>query len=240
MGSLYADWSCKLLPLLLSTDQNLCTEAISAIEYLRQRHGFDRFVFPLDYDCRMESIPHLLLRKKRAEDRLKAMFSDRSFKVLLRAELVPGLHQLQGLEKLLTSKDGYLPLVLPMTAYQDWIDRELNRLLYTAKIKRLMLASFEICMLLYPPEIVQKLLRIPHLVPQLGYRALSEPAVQAVLTELIRQDRTVLFGTNVDSLHKAYQLKLVDLDDRKSATERLSFADYRMILQRAHHFVLVE
>ncbi len=238
MIPVFADWDCRLSRLLVSDDSSAQAEAREAVSYLSDHCGIRFFAMTQDYDCRREPVSHLLLRKGRYEECFKRIFPSGSQSIsvrpFVRAVLVPGLHQTPALERLLVSSRGYLPLVMPATTDSDWIDEELNRLLYTAKYSRLILASFEICMLLYSPEMIERLLRIPELIPQIGYRACSEPAIRRLLERMERQNRTVLFGTGVNSLQKAYQHGLGKTVEAEKIAP--SLAEHRLLLQRSLTF----
>jgi hypothetical protein len=68
---------------------------------------------------------------------------------------------------------------MPICDYADWIDFELNRLLYRAHFKRLLFTSFDICINLYPGDVLEKLMRIPHSVFQFHYHALADADARA-------------------------------------------------------------
>jgi hypothetical protein len=89
---------------------------------------------------------------------------------------------------------------MPLTEYDDRIDLELNQLLYKRKITPLFL-SFELCAILYPKEIVEKLLRIPYAAYQFNYKALQNPEICRMIFSLLSKS-TVLLGTSLNRPEK--------------------------------------
>lgn len=232
----YMDWNCRLLPGMRGRISDPL-ESITAMQDLSERFSITRFCMMPDFDCTREPVSHFFLRRARAEKLLKDAIPTGSkikVKISARVLLSQGLYQTEDLNKLVITKEKYLPIALPMTAYDDWIDYELNRLLYKAGFKKLLITSFELCLILYPSEIIEKLLRIPNTVFQINYKALTEPKVQKIVSRLMRQNQTILLGTSLDCLERVYRY---DFDFyTKSATDGISVADYKTMLRKSCYF----
>lgn len=198
----FVDWSCGLLPRMRGCIET-AEEAEQAVSLLHTRHGFNRFFATPTYDSEREPVSHFLLRRDRAKEELTARLP-RGCKLAVGASilLTPSLHEVDGLERLLLPR-GRLPVTLPLTEYGEWIDLELNRLLYRRKYKLLFL-SMERSIALYPSDFIEKLLRIEDASFQFNFRALTDPACCRILTELLHRNRTVLLGTGIDSIDACY------------------------------------
>lgn len=198
----FVDWSCGILPLMRGCIETP-EEGAQAISLLHTRLGFNRFLATPTYDSQREPVSHFLLRRDRAAEDLCALIP-KQCKLALGAGVVlnPSLHKVDGLEKLLVGR-GRLPIVLPLTEYDDWIDLELNRLLYRRKYKLLFL-SMERSIALYPADCIEKLLRIEYAIFQFNFRALTDPACCRVIQTLLQRNRTVLLGTGIDSIDTCY------------------------------------
>ncbi len=198
----FVDWSCGLLPRMRGCIET-AEEGAQALSLLHTRLGFNRFLAAPTYDSQREPVSHFLLRRDRAAEDLCALIS-KPCKLALGASVVlnPSLHEVDGLEKLLVG-GGRLPITLPLTEFDDWIDLELNRLLYRCKYKLLFL-SMERSIALYPADCIEKLLRIEDATFQFNFRALTDPACCHIIQALLHRNRTVLLGTGIDSIDACY------------------------------------
>lgn len=178
-------------------------EGAEALSLLHTRLGFNRFLAAPTYDSQREPVSHFLLRRDRAAEDLRALIP-KQCKLALGATVVlnPSLHEVDGLERLLL-RGGRLPIALPLTEFEDWIDLELNRLLYRRRY-RLLLLSMERSVALYPSDRIEKLLRIEDATFQFNFRALSDPLCCRIITSLLHRNRTVLLGTGIDSIDACY------------------------------------
>ena len=233
MKHLY-DWNCHLY-----SGMNALVEApednAKAMRLLYERFGMDHFLMLPCFDASYASVQHFLLRRDHAEEALRAVLPDfLKVKFAARVLLRPDLHKVQNLEKLYLTRDGYLALQLPMHSFEDWVDLELNRLLYLKKCK-LLFTSFEFYPLIYPKDFIEKLLRIKNLAVQFNYKAIyRQPEYAELIQTLLRNNQSVLFGTTRTSLREVQKYKL-DLY-QKSAAERLSVADYETVLRKGDSF----
>lgn len=198
----FVDWSCGLLPRMRGCIETP-EEAALAISLLYTRQGFNRFFATPTYDSEREPVSHFLLRRDRAKEEL-AVLLPRGCRLAAGASVLlnPSLHEVDGLERLLLP-NGRLPISLPLTEYGDWIDLELNRLLYRRKYKLLFL-SMERSVALYPADFIERLLRIENAIFGFHFRALTDPDCCRVITALLHRNRTVLLGTGVDSVDACY------------------------------------
>jgi len=118
-----------------------------------------------------------------------------------------GLSQILDLEKLTVKTAGYLPLMLPPTEYDAWIDEELNQLLYKKHFK-LLIMSCELIPYLYSNEIAERIFRIQGAIYQFQYRSLSDPKIRRLVYNLRHSGKPVLLGTGVSGLHEAWNFDL--------------------------------
>ncbi len=229
---LLVDWSCRLLPRMRGEVEGE-SECLSALLHLYEKHGFNRFLMTPAFDADLEPISHFLLRRSSAAERLTPLLP-RTVRIGLGAavELTPSLSTYEDLERL-TLEGMLLPLSLPLAEYADWIDLELNRLLYRRKC-RLLFLSFERALVLYPKDVIDRLLRIEGAIPQFSFRSLADPSVCRVIRSLLRQNRTVLLGTSVSSLSTAYAYTLDEpISDSRTM---LHEADLQTLLRISNAF----
>lgn len=228
------DWNCHLLPTMRGYVSN-SEEALQAICLLYERYGFTHFHMMPEFDATREPVSIFLLRYKRALE----LFTPKSINrhIHIRSNpcviLSEGLHQTDGLDKLLIKNRAYLPLHMPITDYSDWIDLELNRLLFRKRFG-LWFTSFEQAVLLYPQKALETMTNIQDAVFQFSYKALVNPKVSLVVQRLVKNNRVVLLGSGVDCLERAYQFDYTYY--QQIATEQLSDAVYQTVLRRNHYF----
>lgn len=197
------DWNSRLLPCMRGyiTDPE---DSVRIMEECRLRFGMNAFCMTADFDCSTESVAMFLLRFSRSKELLTSHLP-RNLKIKAFASvlLLPELSKTEHLEKLLFSSQKLLPVKLPIQSYEDWMDLEFNHLLYKNKFK-LLFTSFEVAIILYPEDIIEKLMRISGAVFQFNYKSLTDPKVCKIIKKLIAQNRRVLLGTSLDSLEKVY------------------------------------
>lgn len=197
------DWNFQILPSLVGNDPHM-EKSISAMQSFAQS-GIHRFLLLASFDP-SSGTPislHLLRLKKYSTALRKSLPKTLSLQTASRTTLREGLSGMSDLELLCHKKTGYLPLDLPIAAYEDWIDVELNRLLYK-KHQKLLFLSFELALILYPDEVIQKLMRIESAAFQFGYKSLDQPAVQGAIKSLLRRKKPVLLGTGRDHFEEAF------------------------------------
>lgn len=196
MKESYVDWNCRLLQSALSP-----TETVTALQEMKDRFGFRRFCMMQDFYANTESASAFLIRQKRKLQEVKTLLP-RGTQVRGAAcvHFYQGLSEVADLDRLAITSERLLPLQMPLTEYDDWIDLELNHLLYKKKITPLFL-SFELCMVLYPKEIIEKLLRIPMAAYQFNYKALQSPETCRAIFKLLSKS-TVLLGSAINTPEK--------------------------------------
>lgn len=203
-----SDWNCRMIPYpdpLLTNHDQLQT----AFSYCVERFEIKRFCLMPEYDSLSESVSLFLLRQERIrESLLKLLPKGACARIGASVLLQPDLHETMHLRRLCLRGSRCLPIQLPIGPYEDWMDLELNRLLYRAK-HRLLFLSFDRFPILYPTEVLERLTRIPNAVYQFNYRSLADPRSCALLNILFERKATVLFGTGIDSLEK---LSFYELD----------------------------
>ena len=229
----YVDWSCRMLP-KLNTELLDAKQAADAIKEISVRFGFSHLAMVAEYDCVQESVPLFLLRANSSFQKLRAELGKTvSIKPFYRAILLPGLYETADLDRLLLPHTKLLPICFPIGTYQDWMDLEINRLLYKKKY-RLLFTSFELAILFFSIEQIHKLMRISGAVFQFNYKALTDPAVCQIIKLLLDQDATVLLGSSLTSPEKAY---FYDLDFYLQEVQKLlPSRSYRKLLAQNQAF----
>lgn len=221
------DWNTRLLPCMRGYITSP-GDSVRALEECSARFDTDAFCMTADFDCSTESVAMFLLRLSRSQALLASQLPKKiKIKVYASVLLLPDLSETDSLEKLLFSSQKLLPIKLPITNYEDWMDLEFNHLLYRNKF-RLLFTSFEIAAVLYPRDIIEKLMRISGAVFQFNYRSLTDPKVCKIIKKLIAQKSQILLGTSLDSLEKIYFYEL----DHYLAVARQTFSkdEYRILM----------
>lgn len=198
----YWDWNCRLLPGMF---EHVWTaeECLKVLSLLSERTTINRFCFMPDYDCSAESVSVFLIRLQRALDEVQPLLPKNLHVCACgRAALLPGLSQTEHLDRLILPRTDYLPIFLPLTGYRDYMDVELNRLLYHSKF-RLLFTSFDHYPVLYPPDMIDRLIRLPNVAYQFNYKSLSNPQMIQTLKVLLQRNAPILFGTSVNCMEKA-------------------------------------
>ena len=153
----YVDWNCGLLPHMHGQISDT-DEALEVLSLLSRQFDIHRFCMMPDFDSQKETVSMFLLRRFRAEKQINDRLpKDVGVRYSGRALLNPDLHLTECLKKLCIFGGRFLPLQLPIGEYADWIDLELNRLLYKARVG-LLLTSCEWYPIFYPKDVLDRLL----------------------------------------------------------------------------------
>ena len=230
----WTDWNCDLLSSIRIDLSGSEDDACKALLHLHTACGIDRVCMMPTFDPLHQSTSIFLLKRAAYEDLLKAKLSKElsiifSAKVLLQ----PGVSEIIDPEHLVAATGGYLPIVFPAGPYHDWMDVELNRLLYKRKC-RLLLMACERFPIFYENETVEKLFRIPNAIYQFQYRALADIKTRRILYNLYRLNKPILFGTGVDCLQKAWDFRPERY--QAAALERFSPLEYHRLMRFGTHF----
>lgn len=217
MTKSYVDWNCRLLS---DIHESIIDpqDTLTAITYLHSKYSIDTFWMMPNFISSFESVSEFLLRRNKALSNLIAisnnnfdMSSSRSVKILPSASVLleKDVHSVLNIKKLTIpfERYRYLPIKLPLCPHDDWIDLEINRILYRSNLKILFL-SFETACLLYPMDVIEKLIRISHAIFQFNYRSLSNSKIRGIISMLLQQNSMVVFGTSLNSAYKIYQYEL--------------------------------
>jgi len=228
----FIDWNCQL-PVRIN-GENFPKDTIRAMELLNERYRISHFCLMPEFDERENSLALFQLRLERAADLLREYLPQHlKIKIVPRVYLTPELWHEEALHRLLFTRNRYLPLQLPLSEYAEWMDTEINRLLFTKKY-RLLFTSCELFRELYPTEIADKLFRVPQAAYQFNYRALTEdPAVNDV-SRLLAEGKTVLLGTGLTTFGKTLQYDFAYYQE--TATKKLSVADYQKLMHQNRAF----
>ena len=227
-----SDWNFQILS-SLSGDIADISLTLRSMQYSYEAFGIRKFLLLAPYEFDRPLSLHLLMWDSYCKELKKALPKPLILQTASRTTLREGLSGNDGLERLLHKQSGYLPLFLPISAYEDWMDAELNRLLYTRHIKPLFL-SFELALILYPNEIVEKLMRISSAAFQFGYKSLIDPKVQQVVKSLLQSKKPVLLGTGWNAFDKCLAEDLLgEIDAAKLA---FSKAEWDTLLKDSRAF----
>lgn len=202
------DWNCELLSGVRVSEDLDVSETIETMQFMRENHGFSRFCMMPIYDCVKEPVSIFLVKRTSYENAVScqlptSLFVRYSAKVLLRK----GLSEIADLKKLTDQTAGYLPLMMPVAEYRDWIDEELNQLLYKKHFK-LLIMSCELIPYLYPKEATERIFRIKNAAYQFQYSSLAEPKIRRLVYNLLHSGKTVLLGSGISSLRGAWNFDL--------------------------------
>ena len=172
----YVDWNCQLFPHMCGQISDP-SEAAESLCLLSERFGIRRFCMMPDFDSQKETVSMFLLRRFRAARELEGRLpKEIRVRYAGRALINPDLYQTERLKKLCVFGGRFLPVLLPIGEYADWIDLELNHLLYKTQVG-LLLTSCELYPIFYPKEALERLFRIENAIYQFNYRALAEPSL---------------------------------------------------------------
>lgn len=222
----WIDWNCRLLPGMREGTES-AEEAIALLRKLKEDSGILRFCMMPQFDPAQESVRAFLLRRQNAKERLMEALPEKIYiRVCAAMLLSEGCSELQGLEKL-TLLPGLLPLRPPIAAWTDWMDKEMNHLLFRRRLTPLFL-SFELSTILYSNEIVLKMMRIPNAAFQFSFRSLTDPAVCRIIHTLLQENHTVLLGSGIRHQQKAEDYDIAHYLFR--AEDHLSPADRNTLL----------
>ncbi|MBE6589974.1 MAG: hypothetical protein E7643_07325 [Ruminococcaceae bacterium] len=218
------DWNCKL-----HTHEHH-TALSDSLLLMHERFAIKRFCFMTEYDPSTSSLASFRIQRERFLSSLRESLPA-SFKINYTAavRLTPHLSEVAELNRLTATADSLLPIVLPLESYTDWMDKELNHLLYKRHMKPLFL-SFELYPILYPLDVTERLLRIPDAAYQFNYKAFANPSSARMISTLLQRGATVLLGTASNSVEKLlhyeydYYLEL--------AKEVLSPSEYSFLMKR--------
>ncbi len=231
----FVDWNCRLIP--SAKNSEMTADAVrSALQTLHQRDRLSHFCMMSEYNGSFGSIPaYLILREKTFRELRAALPKQIRLQFATSVPFYSGLHQLRDVDRFCIKKHRLLPITLPLAPYADWIDAELNALLYQAHITPMFL-SFDLAILLYSEEALQKLLRISNAVYQFSYKSLTNPEVLDRIRYVFSENptATVLLGTTLStpediSFHEtSYYLK--------RASEVLSPMEFQTLLHHGRAF----
>ena len=229
----HTDWNCRLFPCM----RERIIDASASIEGMRvlyDRFGFKRFCMMPEYDARRETVSMFLLRRFRSEEMLKPLLpKEWKIRYASRVLLTPNLHRTESLHKLCLSKNKYLPISLPIAEYDDWMDFELNRLLYQSHFKLLM-TSCELYPIFTPPEALKRIFHMENAIYQFNYKALTEPDICRIISYLVRRNKTVLLGTSLDCAEKAWQYDFTYY--LEASDNHMYFTHLQTVLDSTHEF----
>ena len=233
MQDRYIDWNCHLLPDSHDVVEDTA-DVKQALFYLSSHHQIQAFSMMPSFLSRVESVSAFLIRRDKA---IKSLLdtpsqSSSSIKILSGASVLldEGLYEVQNLNKLTVpfGSHRYLPIQLPLSEHADWIDYEINRILYKAEM-RILFLSFDICCILYPESIIEKFTRISNAVYQFGYRSLTDERICRVISSLLHRNATVLLGSSLNSTDKVYHYDLQYYLDKSK--QYFSMADYAVLMK---------
>lgn len=217
----YTDWNCRLLPMMSDLVSNP-QETVEALTLLRDRFGLKRFYMMPEFDCQAESVPMFLLKRERAKKEVLALLpEDIRLEFSASSLLLPNLSKTPMLHKLHIPRTNDLAIRLSPFDDEAKVAPELNRMLYHTPY-RIVFLSFEQCVSRFSSETVQRLLKQPNVAFQFNFSALDDPIVREILHNLVRKNKTVFFGTGINSLGKACYYEF----DHYVSIAQNEFSDY--------------
>ena len=198
----FMDWSCDLLPMMggLVTTAD---ETAKTLLILNEKFGLSRFCMTPEFNCGNDSVASFIARRDRACTEVSSLLPP-DIKIVPGASitLIPGLYEEHGLKKLLLPTTDELPIKLPFFSMQNDKSVELNRLLYHSPY-RICFLSFDSYLNCYSKEDIARWRKLENVSFQFNYRSLASPEARAVLKQLIEQNATIRFGTELNSYGKA-------------------------------------
>ncbi len=228
----YIDWNCHLISGCheFMTDSD---EAASALSYLCTERNIQTFCMMPSFYPSVDSVAHFIIRRDRSVSALLRAYSANPTLQLLSGASValePNLYLTEHLPKLTIKIQNfhYLPIQLPIAEFEDWIDLEINRLLYRGKYQLLFL-SFDLLCMFYPMENIKKFMRISNAVFQFNYRSLENPMIRKIISSLIQNNATVLLGTSLNRKEKIYHYDIPYY--LKIAEEAFSSAEFAILMK---------
>lgn len=196
-----ADFHNHFLPQI---DDGAETPAVSAriCEY-SWAQGIKRIVATPHYSPYKESVRAFLRRRGQAYLAYRSHASPRApVTIQLGAEVVlaEGVSLIANFEKLTIARSDYIFIELPIFQYERWVTTELNSILYRHKLIPVFsnIERYQIC---YPPELFESLLKTPRAVFQINTRSLLNPKTGILIKDLLKNKRTVLFGSNAHNMN---------------------------------------
>lgn len=102
------------------------------------------------------------------------------------------------IETLVLPGTRYLPVELPTAPFPEWFDYEMHLLLHRRKLRPIF-AGFERYSVLYSPEQLEHVMRVPDGAYQFTLRALANDEILKLARQLCCQGKIVLLGTGAFS-----------------------------------------
>ncbi len=228
---LFADFHNHSLPGMLDGPQ-FTPEASAALDALREA-GVCRVLLTPTYRPFFTSVRRFCQRRDEAWRKLKGHIPrDMTVKVGALLALEPEACASPELSRLALPGSDYLMLELPLQPFADWMDYELHLLLHKRHLKPIF-ASFERCVLLYPEDIVSRLMTVPGAAYQFGVTAAANERFLPIIKKLIRQNKPVLLGTGANlPAQKFPQLG----DDLSAIQALLGKSAYISLLRTSYYF----
>ncbi len=237
--SSHLDWNCGLFPRGLDAMSPPSYPSIyDGLTVLRDRFHIKRFCFSALYDPHYESVNAHLLRRYRTEERTKNALSDMKLKMKMMSvvPLTEGLSQVPDLDRLYVFGGTHLPVTLPIYGMCDWLDLELNSMLYKSKHK-LFFTSFDRAFGLYPREFVEKCIRISKAVFQISFSSLANKPFAYMVRAAIREKVPFLLGSELQTGADAcfyefdYYMQCAEQHLTRQTLERLLELNYQYWLK---------
>lgn len=213
---LLTDWNCHLLPMMgewIADPQ----DAREAMIRLHARSGIRHFCMMAEFDCEKESLPCFLLERNRAVRELMQVLPQ-GVRIITGGyiRLRPGVSEIPDLTHLCLPRTKVLPVLLPWNGMTQADALEWNRLLYHSHTHPMIMETDHF-ITHFPPESVDRLLKLEGVVYQFNYLSLINPCIRQSLRVLAKRQATILFGTSVNSPGKAgyYDFRTALLDAEK-------------------------
>ncbi len=237
--SSHLDWNCGLYPRGLDGMVAPSYPGLyDGLTVLRDRFNIKRFCFSAVYDPGFESVNAHLLRRDRTEKKVQELLAGTKIKMKMMSvvPIAPNLGHVPDLDCLYMFGGTHLPIVLPLYGMCDWLDLELNSLLYKYKHK-LFFTSFDRTFDVYPREFVEKCIRIPKAVFQISFQSLSNKSFAYMVRAALREKIPFLLGSELQTGASAcfyefdYYMQKAEQYLSREALERLLELNYQYWLK---------
>ncbi len=193
---LYCDAHVHLLPDIDNGPAN--PEVALTMLRTMQDNGTHRAVITPHFYHDRETVTAFLARRKEALHSFLAVAKPiQRFSFLLSAEvhISPGVSRLPLLDRLLIPHTRFLPVELPLGAFEDFAIRELSHLIHKRNIQPI-ICQCERHFILYSKPDYEKLISLPHTLYAFSTNALFNDDIVTKIVRLITSNHTVLLGSN--------------------------------------------
>ena len=155
------------------------------------------------FDPQKEDVRSFLNRQKVAISALKSALKHDFSKISLipsaEVAICKNVSKTPDLERLCLPGTRFLPITLPLGEFSKEASDEISYLTHKRKL-HLLICHIQRNMLFYSKEEIERLLTLPYAIYQIDIRTLSEHTNIDAVTTLLREKKTLLFGSNAHNI----------------------------------------